>query len=148
MGRKKEQRDDQAIAMVRLTLGYLWIVVLFGSILLTVQASIEVKRTHYRMTDKYYQKTALLDDLRKLNIEINELERYERIAEKIETEFPELGPPRHPAIEIGVPGLTTQRIGHTPARLPEAETSWIIRMRNRWVETFHSVRGWLNALLD
>lgn len=149
MRRKKRKADyEEVVPMVRMALGYIWLIALFGSVLFIVQAAIEVKRTHYHMTDKYNEKVALLDDLRRLDQKIFELERYERIDEKVRESLPQLGPPRHPAIEIPVDGLVTHRGAPVAVELPPDETSWILKVRDRWMAAGARLKSIIKQMME
>ncbi len=145
---KLKAEYESMVPMVRMVLGYVWLIALFSSVLFIVQAAIEVKRTHYHMTDKYQQKVALLDDLRRLDQKIYELERYSRIEAKVKESLPQLGPPRHPAISIPVKGLFTHRGLPTAVTLPPDETSWILNVRDRWLETGSKIKNWAKRMLE
>ncbi|MDP8244671.1 MAG: hypothetical protein P9L94_11360 [Candidatus Hinthialibacter antarcticus] len=149
MSRKKRKADyESSVPMVRMVLGYIWLIALFGSVLFIVQAAIEVRRTHYHMTDKYNEKVALLDDLRRLDQKILELESYERIEAKVRESLPQLGPPRHPAISIPVNGLIMHRGLPTAVTLSPEETSWILNVRDRWTATSSRIKQWAKQALE
>lgn len=105
---KRRERDDyySAIPIVRVALGYLCLLVLFGTVILLVQASIEINKARYYIGELNRDKFRLMDELRSLDNKIRALEGYERIASIVSEELPELGPPQYPAIVIEVVGLT------------------------------------------
>lgn len=150
MSRRRKQSPDYepAVPMIRMMLGYLCLVALFGSVLLVVHAAIEVKRTFYHIGDRSRVKEDLISELRSLDATIMELERYDRIQAKVAEHLPQLGPPRHPAIAIQVPGLETHRGVRVDLKLPDDETSWILNMRDQWRETGASVKQWLERLKE
>lgn len=138
---------DGLVHMVRGFLGYLSLIVLFGGVIFIVQASMEVKRIRYKLTEANVEKERLLDDLMKVNNKISELERFTYIAERLETALPHLGPPRHPAIELETPGLQT-RTGppEAPVELL-VDHSPLARLRNSWNALRQTVRGWLSSVI-
>ncbi len=139
--------QDNLVHVVRGFFGYLCLIIFFGGVILIVQASMEVKRIRYRLTDSNIEKERLLDELRKVNNRISELEQYNFIAEKVNQTLPYLGPPRHPAIELEVPGLQI-RTGQSEA--PEeilADHSPLARLRNGWQKLQQRFRGWIRDLI-
>jgi len=139
---------ESLIHAARGLIGYLCLIILFGGVILIVQAAMEVKRIRYQMTDAYIEKIRLLDELRIIDNRIAELERYSLIAERISATLPYLGPPRHPAIELEVPGLQT-RTGPPEAPLDLlADRSTLAWMRNGWHTMRQNVRDWLRSLIE
>lgn len=148
MRRAQTEEPDSLVYVVRGFLGYLCLIILFGGVILIVQASMEVKRLRYQLTDANLEKMDLLEALRKVDNQISELERYSRIAEKVSSAMPQLGPPRHPAIELATPGLQ-KRSGppETPFDLLQ-DNSPLAKLRNGWQAVRESARGWLRALIE
>lgn len=148
MRRMQTEEPDSLVYVVRGFLGYLCLIILFGGVILIVQASMEVKRIRYQLTDANLEKMNLLEELRKVENKVNELERYNRIAEKIGSALPQLGPPRHPAIELAVPGLQ-KRSGppETPDTLLQ-DNSPLAKLRNGWQKLRETLRGWMYGLVE
>ncbi len=132
MPRKPADDFYTTIHVARGFLGYVWLIVLTGSVILIVNMSMEVKRIRYSLGEKNLEKMRLLDELRRVENRIGELERYNRIAELARSELPQLGPPRHPAIELVVPGLQTRTGLPAPAAPVMEEPGILSRARKYW----------------
>ncbi|MFB3784958.1 MAG: hypothetical protein ACE15F_01175 [bacterium] len=132
MPRKPADDFHTTIHVARGFLGYIWMIVLAGSVILIVNMSMEVKRIRYSLGEKNLEKIRLLDELRRVENRIGELERYHRIAELVRTQLPQLGPPRHPAIELVVPGLQTRTGLPVPAAPELEEPGLLSRVRKYW----------------
>ena len=105
MGFSHTDERDHITRMVRYFLGYCWLIVLFGCVISIVQASMDIKRLGYQITGKIETKIALMEETRKIDNQISEMESYQRIADLLRQHRPELGPPKYPAIELKVAGL-------------------------------------------
>lgn len=146
----KNVKNDYEILIpyIRGFIGYLWIVISFGCVILLVQASLEEKAIRYEMGARNLEKTKLMDELRQVNNQIAELERFERIDGLVKEKLPQLGPPRYPAIEIPVPGLQIQ------GGLPEGnlvvtkEETWASKARARWYNLNNKIRNWAKSLVE
>ncbi len=148
MKRNRTDEFDSLINVTRGFLGYLCLIILFGGVILIVQSSMEVKRIRYSLTIAYEEKKELLDQLSKLDNRIGELERYSRIAERIETILPHLGPPRRPAIELKVDGLVGRAgIPGAPSVLLKDESP-LANMRKGWQNLRQSTYKWLRGLVE
>jgi hypothetical protein len=148
MRRAHGDERENLVYVVRGFLGYLCLIILFGGVILIVQASMEVKRIRYQLTDANLAKVTLLEELQKLDNRISEMERYSRIAEMVSGAMPLLGPPRHPAIELVVPGLQ-KRSGppETPVDLLQ-DHSPLARLRDGWKSLRETVHGWLRSIIE
>ncbi|MBN2330117.1 MAG: hypothetical protein JXR73_23455 [Candidatus Omnitrophica bacterium] len=148
MRRAQTGEHDQLLYMARGFLTYLCIIIFFGGVILVVHAAMEVKRIRYSLTEANNEKTNLLEELRKINNQISELERYDLIAERIDAALPYLAPPRHPAIELKVPGLQTQLSWpEAPASLLE-DNSPLAKMRRGWQRLQENMRTWFQTLIE
>jgi len=147
MKRNRTDEFDSLINVTRGFLGYLCLIILFGGVILIVQSSMEVKRIRYSLTISYKEKKELLVQLSKLDNRIGELEQYSRIAERIETSLPHLGPPRRPAIELKVDGLMGRSgILDAPHVLLQDESP-LANMRKGWHNFRQSTDKWLRGLV-
>ncbi len=148
MPRRQAEDFHTTIQVARGFLGYVWMIVLFSSITLIVNISMEVKRIRYSLGEKNFEKMRLLNERRRVENRIGELERYNRIAELVQTQLPHLGPPRHPAIELVVPGLQT-RSGLPAPVAPELEEMGILsRIRDGWHRMENWVRGKVHSWIE
>lgn len=139
---------DRRIQVTRCLIGYVWLIVLFSSVILIVQTSMEVKRVRYAMTEKNFEKMRLLDEIRRIDNEISELERFSRISNMVETNLPHLGPPRQAAIEIEIEGLE-ERSGLTTIPFVYQESpSLLSKIRHQWQEAEKQVRQWIRTLIE
>lgn len=100
------------------------------------------------MTDRNFEKMELLDEIRKINNQIAELESYQRISGLIEKRLPHLGPPRYPAIEISVQGLrsNTDTFDHPPLNLDD--DGWLEQFRRRWNQVEEELKKGLKNLVE
>ncbi len=148
MGRKKRSDDRQFVPIVRSIISYLCVIALFGSVTLIVHASLMEKKIRYLMTDRIFEKMELLDEKRKVNNQIAELESYQRISGLIEERLPHLGPPRYPAIEISVQGLRSNAatLDHPPLNLEDE--GWMEQFRRRWNQVEEELKEGLKTLVD
>jgi len=148
MSRKHSNETDHLVPMVRGIISYFCVITIFGCVSLVVHASMMEKRIRYSMTDKNFEKMRLLDELRKIDNQIGELESYSRISNLIEDQLPFLGPPRHSAIDIAVPGLRS----HTEFSdwaIPEYHSdSFIDQFRYGWKEMQRKFRAGLQSLVE
>lgn len=145
---KEIYAEDNTVQYVRGVIVYLCILCLFGSVILLVQAGMEEKRVRYNITDRITEKRILLSDIRKLDNRIAEMESFERIAEKVKEHFPDLKPPQHPAISIGVEGLSTN--SRATQRIPNVyeDKSWLGNLRHKWRGLEQQVQDYLNHLVE
>lgn len=132
MNRSSSDECQNAVKVVRAFFGYIWLITFFGCVILLVQASLEEKRIRYEMGKKNREKLDLLDEHRRYDIQIKELESYSRISALVETQLPQLGPPQKPAIEIKVPGLRSQTGFPDSGRPAVQDPGFLRRMRDRW----------------
>lgn len=147
MTRRLQDIDRNAIITVRIILGYLCLVVIFGTILLMVQSSIEVKSASYRKLEMAIERNRLNDDIRHLDRQIMYMERYDRIESMLDEHLPFLGKPVYPAIEIPVDGLT--EYGNRPVAPAEwGQRNWFSRMRNGIDIATDQVQRWMRALVE
>ncbi len=148
MKRNRTDEFDSLINVTRGFLGYLCLIILFGGVILIVQSAMEVKRIRYSLTVAYEEKKELLVQLSKIDNRIGELERYSRIAERIETSLPHLGPPRRPAIELKIDGLVGRSsIPGAPSVLLQDESP-LANMRKGWQNFRQSTYKWLRGLVE
>ena len=149
MSRRRVRKDVEAsIPVVRGLIVYLWLLILFGSVILIVQASMEEKKIRYRLTDRNSEKKDLLEEIRKVDNRIAELESYRRIGDLVEEQLPYLGPPRHPAIVIAVPGLTSPNLGNVKMVYVFEDRSWLTRFRQQWKKSQLQVMDYLQSLIE
>lgn len=147
--RKKQiQPQDNSVQYVRAVIVYLCILSLFGCVILMVQAGMEEKRIRYDIRDRIADKRILLSETRKLDNQIADLENFERIAALVGEEFPELKPPQHPAISIGVDGILAS--GKTMQRKPVfyQDDTLLGNARKQWRDMEHSMYQYLNSLVE
>jgi hypothetical protein len=146
--KKQMQPQDYTVQYVRGVIAYLCILSLFGCVILMVQAGMDEKRIRYDITDQIGVKRELLNENRKLDNRIAELERFERIAMLVEEEFPDLKPPQHPAISIGVDGLLASTKGYQRKPVVYQDDSWLGNARRKWRDMEHDVYQYLNSLVE
>ncbi|MGC9326839.1 MAG: hypothetical protein ACP5I1_04325 [Candidatus Hinthialibacter sp.] len=148
MRRAQTEEHEHLLAMARGFLIYLCLIIFFGGVIMIVHAAMEVKRVRYRLTEAYYEKMNLLKELRKVNNEISELERYDLIAKRIDEALPYLAPPRRPAIELKTPGLQMQPTWpETPAALLQ-DNSPMAKVRLGWRRLQENMRTWFQTLIE
>lgn len=148
MRRAQGEEQEHLVYVVRGFLGYLCLIILFGGVILIVQAAMEVKRIRYQLTDANIEKMTLLEELRKIDNRISEMERYSLIAEKVSAALPQLGPPRHPAIELAVPGLQKQSgLPGAPVDLLQ-DHSPLAKLRDKMQFLRETVHGWLRSAIE
>ncbi len=144
----KQKECESAVTVLRLTLGYLCLILLFGFVILAVQASIEEKKIRYEFGDKNLIKMKLLDEVREIENQINRLESHYRIAGLLDEHMPMLGPANAPAIELEVPGLTqVTDQAYRKAILAENQ-SWIRQIREEWQTVRARAWNWLRSWVE
>jgi len=146
--RAHSDESENAVKVVRAFFGYIWLIVFFGCVILLVQASLEEKRIRYRMGEQNIRKIGLLDEIRRCDNRIKELENFNRIAMLTETQLPQLGVPKKPAIELTVPGLRN-RTGFPKAVKPIPRDRGFLRgLRDRWRHIENETRQWMRELVN
>lgn len=150
MARRKKQMQpqDYTVQYVRGVIVYLCILSMFGCVILLVQAGMEEKRIRYEISNRIGDKRELLNEVRKLDNRIAELESFERIAGLVEKEFPELKPPQHPAISIGVDGLLASNKTVQRKQVIYQDDSFLGNARRKWRDMEHDMYQYLNSLVD
>ncbi|MDX9752379.1 MAG: hypothetical protein RBU29_00355 [bacterium] len=139
---------ESLIPYVRGFITYLWIVTVFGCVILLVKGSMEETDIQYQMGDKYLEKRKLLSDIQKVDNKIAQLERFERIGVLLEEQLPQLGPPKYPAVELPVEGLRNPkdlRASYPPDEMSENIFSHI---RNQAVDVWTTARDQVQKFLE
>ena len=148
MARSTAREYEHAIPLVRGLILYICLIVLFGCVLLTVQASLRERDIRMTMTAKISEKKILLHEVQKLDIQIHALERYDRVAALIQKELPLLGPPQYPAIELEAPGLRARSGLPSSDSLVLDDQSWMGRFRKTWRGMELQMRDWMRAIVE
>lgn len=148
MAKTAKNDYEMLIPYIRGFIGYLWIVISFGCVILLVQASLEEKEIRYQMGSKNLEKTKLLDELRQVNNQIAELERFERIDGLVREKLPQLGPPRFPAIEIPVAGLQLRYGMPEESFYVIKQETWATKARAYWNNLQTRISLWAKRLVE
>jgi len=149
MKRAYRGRDyESAVPMLRGLILYVCVIVIFGCIIALVQASMAEKRIRYHLAERFFENMRLMEDSRRLDNQIHSLESYERIAELVRERLPELQPPRYPAVELEVPGLSARTGAPDSVIVPEENPGWLTRFRRQWRGMEEKVRHWARALVE
>lgn len=144
----RSEEYESLIPVVRYFIGYIWLIVFFCEVVLIVHASMDLKKMGYTIGQQYKVKKDLLDVQRDLDNRISQMESYQRIAELIAQNRPELGPPKHPAIEIQVNGLLEQAGRPVPIIMMQDNRGFLERSVETWRETQAKVHNWIQSLLE
>lgn len=150
MARQKKEVyvEDNTVQYVRGVIVYICILCLFGSVILLVHAGMEEKRVRYEITKRIGDKRILMDEIRKLDNRIAEMESFERIAEKVKEHFPDLKPPQHPAISIAVDGLSNTARNNQRIPALYEDRSWLGNLRHKWRNLEQHVQDYINRLVE
>ncbi len=148
MAASHEKEFDPLKIPIRCFIGYFCLIAFFACVILTVQASMESKRMGYESAQLIHKKIQLIDELQRIENRISHLERYKRVSQLLEEHLPHLGPPQHPAIAIGVPGLQERSGLPESMPFPPDDRGIIDQARKQWQAMREEAYKWMTKLVE
>ncbi len=145
---RSKTKETMAVPMTRGLILYVWLIVMFGCVLLIAHTSIQEKEIRLQIGSRYKEKKELIDEIERLDVEIQKLESYSRIAKLVEERIPALGHPQYMAIELRVPGLREADGYPSSDSLILEDRSMMGRFRRSWGSLEESVNHWLQAWVE